>query len=528
MNETIIKYWGQLTQYWHKINQTQKTILLAIVGVIVIALIMLILIFSRTEYSKAFNDLDPNDAAAITQYLSSQGISYKLSDDGKSIGVPTKEASQVKINVESQGLMKNGSIGYGIFRDNLSGFSMTDNEFNVLKVDALAGEIQQVLRQMNGVVSSKVIINLPQQSVFLNDSKDPSTAVVMLNYKLGYRPDQQQIDTIFNLVAHSVPNLDLADITVSDQNGELIPSSKTPDGLGNAAGLVAQQFEIKKQFERDIQNNVHQLLGTMMGSGNVVVSVVSSLNFDKKNSKEQLVTPVNTVDQKGLEISVEKIQESYTSNGAGDPGGIPGTGDSQVPGYPTSSTAGGSTSSDKSTERINYDVNRITNDIIASPYKVTDLTINVAVEPPNANDPQSLDEDTKAAFQRILMNIVGTSLANSGQTLTDDELARKVSVIAHSFVGNQIPSSAGWFSNQLFNGFGIALLLAALIGGFLLYRRRKSGIEEEEFSAKPIKAEIPELGEMEQDNQVRRQLESLAKKKPEEFVNLLRTWLVEE
>jgi flagellar M-ring protein FliF len=30
------------------------------------------------------------------------------------------------------------------------------------------------------------------------------------------------------------------------------------------------------------------------------------------------------------------------------------------------------------------------------------------------------------------------------------------------------------------------------------------------------------------ESQVRKQLESLAKKKPEEFVNLLRTWLVDE
>jgi flagellar M-ring protein FliF len=30
------------------------------------------------------------------------------------------------------------------------------------------------------------------------------------------------------------------------------------------------------------------------------------------------------------------------------------------------------------------------------------------------------------------------------------------------------------------------------------------------------------------ENQVRKQLESLARRKPDEFVNLLRTWLVDE
>jgi flagellar M-ring protein FliF len=40
--------------------------------------------------------------------------------------------------------------------------------------------------------------------------------------------------------------------------------------------------------------------------------------------------------------------------------------------------------------------------------------------------------------------------------------------------------------------------------------------------------ETLELDNMSNETQVRKQLNQLAQKKPEEFVNLLRTWLVEE
>ncbi|MNW08930.1 hypothetical protein D3C71_2058110 [compost metagenome] len=48
--------------------------------------------------------------------------------------------------------------------------------------------------------------------------------------------------------------------------------------------------------------------------------------------------------------------------------------------------------------------------------------------------------------------------------------------------------------------------------------------------AAPSKVEYPtlDLDNVTNDNQARKNLETLAKRKPDEFVNLLRTWLVDE
>ena len=301
------------------------------------------------------------------------------------------------------------------------------------------------------------------------------------------------------------------------------------NGAASTAGAIADQFAIKRQFENDIQRNVQELLSHLFPPDKVIVSVVSTLNFDKKNSVEQLVLPVDETSMRGIELSVEKIQETFSST-SGDGAGVAGTGETDIPTYQAAS-GGGNTESESLTERINYDVNRISSEIIAAPFQVKDLTINVAVEPPVRDDPASLTEEAKDAIQTILTNIVGTSLADSGRTYTDEELAKKVFVFAHTFNGIEQPESPSIFSGWYMYALAGFLAAMVLVGAALFIRRRRAEEEAaEEMLLQAVEEEEPviDLENVQNENQVRRQLENLAKRKPEEFVNLLRTWLADE
>jgi flagellar M-ring protein FliF len=82
-------------------------------------------------------------------------------------------------------------------------------------------------------------------------------------------------------------------------------------------------------------------------------------------------------------------------------------------------------------------------------------------------------------------------------------------------------------------GVGAFALLAAGVAGVLIFRNRrraKAEAEAEEDFPLPVATEFPSinLDSVTNENQVRKQLEALAKKKPDEFVNLLRTWLADE
>lgn len=531
MNENLLQYWNKAKQYWNQFSKTQKLTLIATAAIVMLTIGIISYNLSKTEYALAYTNLSPSDAAAIKAYLDSAKIPYQLSEDGKSIGVPRNQVANVKLGVESQGLNKNGNIGYGSFSQS-STFGTTDREFDVKYLNAIQGELQQLINSNTAISSSKVLISLPKESVFLpaNGEPEKASASVVLDIKPGYSLDQAKIDTMYNLVSHSVKNLPIENITISDQNGDLLEYSKAQNQIGNASNIALQQFEINNKFKNDVQRNVQQMLGTILGRDKVIVSVFSTMNFDQTRRKEQLVTAPNTVDQTGLDISIQEIQKNYTSDGTAQQGGVPGTGATDVPGYP-GAVNNGKTNSEELQRTVNREVNRITNEIVLTPYVVKDLTINVGVEPPDPQNPNSLTPQTIEAVRQILVNVVRAALADSGTAYTEEELARKVTVFPQTFARTNENQGANANTMLLYGALG-GLALALLGGGayWLIRRRRARQAVEEEIVDETSRVEFPtiDIDNVNNDNQVRKQLEQLAKRKPEEFVNLLRTWLVDE
>ncbi|MEF3304812.1 flagellar basal-body MS-ring/collar protein FliF [Paenibacillus sp. GYB003] len=528
MNETLVQYRDKAAQYWKQLSRNQKYMVLGTIAILLAVVILTSINLSKTEYVTAFRNLQPNDAASIKKYLDDSKIPYKLSPDGTSIEVPASQAPSIKLDVESQGLNKNGSLGYGAFEGSNT-FGMSDNEFNVKLINAMQGEIQQMFNQINGVASSKVLITVPKESAFLSTQPQESTASVVLTIENGYRFDQAQIDTMYNLVAKTIPKLKYENITISNQNGELLPYSKTNGAIAGTSNQIQQQFQVRNQFQNELQKNIMSLLGKMYAPDKVVVSVVSTLNFDQKTSKQNLVTPVNAADGRGIEISVQENNKSATSNGASN-GGVPGTANTDVPTYQGGQNAGGSSQSEETNRIVNYEVNRIANEIVSSPFIVKDLSISVGIEPPIKNDPNSLTQEMKDNIQKTLVSIVSATLADSGQTFTDADIAKKVTLFAQPFAVATGTEPAG-VNYWMWGGIGVAAMAVAGAAGYMIRRRKQKQLElvEEELSP-PTKVELPtiDIDNVSNENQIRKQLEGLAKKKPEEFVNLLRTWLVDE
>ena len=227
------------------IQQQTKIMLIATVAFVLIALVVLTMQFSKTKYEVAFRDLNSSDAAGIISHLETQGISYKLSEDGRSILVPSTSAAKVQIDVGSQGLVQNGTIGFETFEKNASAIGMTDNEFEVKYVNALNGEVERLLEKMQGVQDATVLLNLPKESVFAkNGNEDQASASVVVQFKPGYRPNQEVIDGYYNLVKTAIPNLPIENITITNDEVELLATAK--GGQGGLIGKVEENFALQK------------------------------------------------------------------------------------------------------------------------------------------------------------------------------------------------------------------------------------------------------------------------------------------
>lgn len=500
--------------------------------VAIIAFASVLTYFStRTEMVPMYTGLSQAEVGKIKDVLDNEGVTYEITPGGTNILVPAKQADSLKVSLANQGFPQSGGIDTSFFAEN-AGFGMTDNEFEVLSNEARQTAIVNLLKQVEGVNGAVVNITMPKSGVFLQDGQGEATAAVMLNTAPGQQFTDVQIRTLYSLVAKSVPNLPLENIEISNQYMEYYDLDAATSGNSSVATPVGQ-MQLKKTVERDLQRQVQNMLGGLMGQDKVLVSVTTDIDFKQENRQENLVEPVDTENISGIAISAQRITETYTGTGA-NATGTPEAG--QVTDNFTDYVEGAAGNGDyeRMEETINNDVNRIRREIQESPYKIRDIGIQVAVEPPNPEDLASLSDEVRADIEQILSTIIRTSIdKDAAGNLSDEDIADKIVVSVQPFLGKDVAvdtttSKIPWWVWVI---GGVLVVAIALLVFFILRSRKRR--EEEELSAieeqqeKIIVDDIAD--EKETEATVRRkQLEKMAKDKPDDFAKLLRSWIAED
>lgn len=524
MNEQLELYRNKLMEIW-KSTSTKKKILIGVTILFLLAAIVLtVQLASKTEFVPLYNsELSEAEVGEIKSQLDASGVKYQLSPSGTSIMVPAKQRAEIVTSLASEGFPRTGAITYKDITENM-GLGVTDSQFNLQKQAALQSEIERLIeRGIDSIESAQVILDIPEKSYFLTDEEDVATASVVVRIRPGFQLDQAKVNGLYHLVSKSVPNLPTEEIVIMDQTGKVLEMVELDESGQNLSGYE-QQRQVKKDIERDIKRELEALLGKVLGPDQVIVSVFATLNFDKQTTQQQLVEPV-TEDGKGIATSEEKITESFTGEGA-VPGGVVGTGQGDIPGYPGVTGTNGNSEYERVEQRVQSEVNRISREIVSSPYYVEDLAITVAVD---VGEQANSDEQI-AVIEGILRSVVQTSLANSPRQMTDEELAQRINVLPQTFQKIPVPEAEKGV-NPLILYLLAALAALALAGlAFVLVKRKKREEEElDQLATAPKSTEIPDIPyEESEGTMVRKQLEKLAQQKPEDFVGVLRTWLADD
>lgn len=533
MNEKIKEIVRKLKSFWETKKRWQKWTIAGSLLAVLLIFILSSLYFSNPKMVPLYTNLSLEETGQIKETLDARGIQSEITDNGQTIKVPEQVADSLKVELAAEGIPNSGNIDYSFFGQNI-GFGMTDNEFNVLKLKATQTELANLIKGIDGIQDAKVMINLPSESVFVGEATEEASASIVLNIKSGYQLDQTKINALYHLVSKSIPNLPINNIVIMDQNFNYFDLKNEENSLHTN---FASQLEVKSQIEQQIQKDVQKLLGTMMGPDKVVVSVTTDIDFTQENREENLVAPVNEEDNEGIAISVERITEAYTGDGV-QAGGVTGTGDTDTV---TIQEINGDGTGDyeRTEERVNNEVNRIRKEISESPYKIRDIGIQVMVEPPDPENPNSLPEERINDIEQILSTIVRTSIDKNAneEPLTEQDIQDKIVVSVQPFNGkinfeeeNQASSIPLW----VYLLFGAASLIIILLL-FILWRRKREKddlelfdeeVEEESEPTPDIWNEKPEV--LDEKTMKRKQIEEMAKEKPDEFAKLLRTWLYED
>ncbi|MDR7235717.1 flagellar basal-body MS-ring/collar protein FliF [Neobacillus drentensis] len=519
-----IKHTGEnFSEYWKTRSGKQKGFFLGTFLFIIIALSTFIFFASRTEYVPLYSgQLTQREVGDIKAELDKQGqTDYKISDNGTMLLVPKKAASDLVVNLASKGYPKDNKINYDIFSQNLS-FGATDRQYNILEREAMQNQVANVLTHVDGIKNAEVIVTLPEDSVFIRQGQDQTaSASVMVEVEPGVQLNSQQIRALYTLVSRSVPKLPVDNITIMNQYSETL-ALQDANKEDQTIDKYDEQRKIQQNLERDIQQNLQGLLGTILGNKKVYVHTFLKMNFDKVKTEENLVKPVDQNNQ-GIVISSDKSSKTATGTGS-SAGGIVGTGETDVPGY-TGASSGGDSSYEESNSKVNYEVNRINNEIIKSPYQIEDITINVGVEA-DPSTPNKLPRATQDNIQNIIANTVRTALGHPN--LSQQEIDQRITIFPHSFATNTMLDN-GAKTNWLYIAGGIALAML-LIGGliwWLVSRRKQNQLDLEEELAFSAPVEEPDYF-AEEEMGVERQLKKLLDQRPEDFSKVIRTLLHEE
>ena len=527
MNERLTKIKSDSTSFWQSRTKNQKGAIIGVIIAIIALAAMLTYYSTRTTMAQLFPELPTAEVGRITEVLTAQGVAYEITNGGTTILVPEEQVDDLKVSLAAQGYPDSGEVDSTFFTTN-AGFGMTDNEFNVIKKAATETDLANLVRKFEGVKDANVVITLPDEGVFLKDPKGEATAAIVLNTAPGHKFTDDQIKGLFNLVSMSIPNLPKENITIMNQYSEYYDLAAAESG-GNGINSVTGQIEVKKTIERDLQRQVQQMLGTLIGQDKVVVNVSADIDFKKENREENLVTPVDEENMSGIEISAQRITETYSGGAVANGSPEAENATDNFVDYVEGTTGDGDY--ERVEETINNDVNRIRREIQESPYKIRNLGIQVMVEPPNGEE---FDAGVRSDIEQILSTIVRTSIDQDvAGDLTDEEIANRIVVSAQQFQGNNVDENPQSIIPWWVWVIGGILLVAIILLVIFVLRSRKRKQQQEELEILEQQQQLIEVDDISEEKETeatvrRKQLEKMAKEKPEDFAKLLRSWIAED
>ncbi len=278
-----------LNRFFKPLSFAQRILFGVISLVIISAVVATFLWATRPDYSLLFGNLAPASAQTIVEELKKKGIEYSLTDGGSTIMVPRENVYELRLEFAQQGARGSDYRGYELFDSNTLG--MTDFMQRVNLKRALEGELARTISSMDQIDFARVHLVLPERSPF-TESTVQASASVILNMNPSTRLSPAQIEGISSLVAGSVEELAVENVTILDQRGNKISNN---EALGSDIGLSNAQLKVKQQAENYLTVKGQTMLDRVLGTGNSIVRVSTDHDFEKLSRDSELLDPESRI-----------------------------------------------------------------------------------------------------------------------------------------------------------------------------------------------------------------------------------------
>ncbi|MFM2008828.1 MAG: Flagellar M-ring protein [Pseudomonadota bacterium] len=265
-------------------------------------------------YRAVMPGMTENDKQAAMEALKVGDFKPKLDSSTGQIMVAEPRYYEARIYLAAQGIPKEAQpIGMDSLKDRSS---MTTSQFmeQVNYNSAMEQELARSIMQISTIKTARVHLALPKQSVFVRDRATPKASVVVTPHT-GRGVSTPQVKAIVNLISSSVPYLTPQNVSVVDDQGNLMTDENPVDA---AMGLTVAQMQHKMRTEESYRNRVTELLAPVVGENNIQSQVNLTLDFD--------TVETTTEDFDNKDKGVKPRSEAMTTERKFklDPEGIPG------------------------------------------------------------------------------------------------------------------------------------------------------------------------------------------------------------
>ncbi|WP_266171299.1 flagellar basal-body MS-ring/collar protein FliF [Dyella subtropica] len=360
--------------------------LLLLIGVaLAVAFGVAVVLWSRgPNFALLYAGLDQKDAAAVTQALQASNTPYQLGTDGSSISVPAASLAAVKLKLAAQGLPQ-GSVGSTSVPGADSPFGMSDLAERTRYQQMLETDLGNTIAGLQSVRAARVHLALPKPSAFIRDNHQASASVLVTLYS-GRQLDASQVAAIVHLVSSSVPELDPKQVSVVDQQGQLLTTTD-PD---NAAAVGDSRLRLATRIENTYAQRIEALLTPLVGPGKVRAQVYADLDFSQTEKATE------TYDHEHPALRSEQTSSQQHKDGA-DSGAVPGALSNQPPNTTaqptaakpgaggagaakTTATASSGSGENSSSATRNYELDRTISHVTDPAGRLARLTVAVVVD----------------------------------------------------------------------------------------------------------------------------------------------------
>ncbi|TGM01409.1 flagellar basal-body MS-ring/collar protein FliF [Leptospira jelokensis] len=563
MPEPLQKIIDNLKELFNKLDKTKKMILAGVLAVVVVAIIILSNVSSQRNRVVLFKDLDSKDFSEVTKKLDALGYSYGSSETSV-ITVDPEQRQEIVTKLAQENLIPAGVTGWELF--DIEKFTETQFDKDIKKYRALKGAIEKSLNTLRPIEKADVNIAIPEGDLFESNSY-PVKASVILHFRPGVEGiSKKEIKGIVNLVARAVPKLKPENVSVADPDGKIISDFEEDLEKERLELRIVQEklrIEEEERVKRliDIRNTLRWYLG---GEDRVDITRFEySFNWDQESLTENEVLPVvaeednpdtpynerKLVDGYSLKVSSKETKESFKGRGF-TPDGPAGTEPNLPPGYKDTDYQKAEYSKDENIN--NYEFNKRVKDIKRQPWKIEKIGLSVVVdgvwERKEREDGMGYDRKYIPVAETDLKLIRKNLEAAIGYTRSRGDQISVITIPKDRTEQFRLEDEEFQRQRAIRNMVIASLvILILLILAILVYRAikkeiaRRRRLREEELAAQQQMMREAALRVMDEggaevelslDEKLRRELLenaiNLAKEKPEDVAQLLRTWLAEE